>query len=257
MKRNDNRYSSHTNPGKTFVPVQDPITDEEIKEEIGQFPEHIESKQTRNLNIILERSPFGAYAKFDNIGSYLIDVQIYEGTYALLNEILQRITEQTGLDFDGSQILFKLAQDATYVLVGIAPFTQSPKIVLSATQTDVYLRYRQASASYSEPIISQPMQTKEEEKKMGRGRGNERFIGLVIEKLDLWRRMYTYGVVDRNGIKANCNKKQAALYVGIKRKTLDDYMVQVKLGRMYGFDFNLRGADKMRVLRKFIRDKEN
>jgi len=41
--------------------------------------------------------------------------------------------------------------------------------------------------------------------------------------------------------------------VGISKKTLDDYLSQIRLGKKYGFDFDHHKKDKIGVLRSFVR----
>ena len=45
--------------------------------------------------------------------------------------------------------------------------------------------------------------------------------------------------------------------VGISKKTLDDYLSQIRLGKKYGFDFHQHKKDKIGVLRSFVRKYKN
>ena len=49
---------------------------------------------------------------------------------------------------------------------------------------------------------------------------------------------------------------QGAAEVNISKKTLDDYLAQLKKGRKYGFNFNEHKNEKIGVLREFIRKAE-
>ena len=54
----------------------------------------------------------------------------------------------------------------------------------------------------------------------------ERVIGEVIEKVDLWRKMHEG--IEENGKKVQIPLDVAAHRVGISKKTLDDYLFQLK-----------------------------
>lgn len=44
--------------------------------------------------------------------------------------------------------------------------------------------------------------------------------------------------------------------VNISKKTLDDYLSQIKKGKRYGFNFNEHKNEKIGILREFIRKAE-
>lgn len=70
-----------------------------------------------------------------------------------------------------------------------------------------------------------------------KGKTKEKKIGEVVEKVALWRRFYT-GFYDERGNFIQKPLEQAAGEVGIAKKTLDDYLLQIRCGKKYGFDFN-------------------
>lgn len=41
--------------------------------------------------------------------------------------------------------------------------------------------------------------------------------------------------------------------MGISKKSLDDYLLQIRFGRRYGFNFNEHKNDKVGVLRDYVR----
>jgi hypothetical protein len=49
--------------------------------------------------------------------------------------------------------------------------------------------------------------------------------------------------------------EQAAEKVGVSKKSLDDYLAQLRAGRQYGYDFNLNKDKKVGDLRKFVKEK--
>lgn len=60
-----------------------------------------------------------------------------------------------------------------------------------------------------------------------KNRVKERKIGEVVEKVALWRRLYT-GFFDENSKFVSMTLDQAANKVGISKKTLDDYLLQIR-----------------------------
>jgi hypothetical protein len=51
--------------------------------------------------------------------------------------------------------------------------------------------------------------------------------------------------------------EEAAKKVGISKKSLDDYVLQLRKGFQYGFNFNQHRHDKIGVLRDYNRRKDN
>lgn len=85
-------------------------------------------------------------------------------------------------------------------------------------------------------------------------RSKERKIGFIIEKVFLWRRLYK-GFKDESGKDIQYTLEDAAKVVGISKKSLDDYLIQLRIGKSNGFDFNGHKNDKVGVLRDFVRKK--
>lgn len=58
-------------------------------------------------------------------------------------------------------------------------------------------------------------------------RSKERKIGYIIEKVYLWRKLYN-GFTDENGKFIKLTLEEAAEKVGISKKSLDDYLIQLR-----------------------------
>lgn len=67
-------------------------------------------------------------------------------------------------------------------------------------------------------------------------RTKERQIKFVVERVSLWRKLYN-GVDMGNGETVRYSLEDAANLVGISKKSLDDYLLQLRFGRMFGFNF--------------------
>ena len=47
--------------------------------------------------------------------------------------------------------------------------------------------------------------------------------------------------------------EDAAKKVGVSKKSLDDYLLQLRFGKKYGFDFETNRNEKVGVLRSFVK----
>ena len=82
----------------------------------------------------------------------------------------------------------------------------------------------------------------------------EKTIAEVIEKVALWRKLYV-GFNDEVGDNVHFELEEAANKIGVIKKTLDDYLLQIRNGKRYGFNFHKRKNDKIGELRSFVKDK--
>ena len=87
-------------------------------------------------------------------------------------------------------------------------------------------------------------------------RRRERRIGYIIEKVHAWRKLYN-GFYNENGEHTRYSLDQAAELLGISKKSLDDYLLQIRLGRKFGFDFNKYRNERVGNLREFVKKHRN
>jgi hypothetical protein len=87
-------------------------------------------------------------------------------------------------------------------------------------------------------------------------RTKERKIGYIIEKVNTWRKLYN-GFYDEYGKFTKYSLDEAAKIIGISKKSLDDYLLQLRLGRKFGFDFNSNKTEKVGSLRSFVKQNRN
>ena len=79
----------------------------------------------------------------------------------------------------------------------------------------------------------------------------ERKIGYIIEKVYAWRKLYNgYRDDDNNFIKYTLD--EAAEKINVSKKSLDDYLLQIRLGRKTGFNFDDNKNEKIGVLRAYV-----
>ncbi len=84
-------------------------------------------------------------------------------------------------------------------------------------------------------------------------RTKEREIGYIIEKVNNWRRLYN-GYYDNEGKFTKYSLDESAKIIGISKKSLDDYLLQLRHGRKFGYDFNANKRNKVGDLRKFVKE---
>jgi len=87
-------------------------------------------------------------------------------------------------------------------------------------------------------------------------RTKERKIGYIIEKVNAWRRLYNGYYNFENEFKKK-SLDEAAKIIKISKKSLDDYLLQLRLGRKFGFDFNKNKDSKVGILRSFVKEHRN
>ena len=83
-------------------------------------------------------------------------------------------------------------------------------------------------------------------------RTKERSIRYIIEKVSQWRKLYN-GYMDENHVLCRMSLEQAADKVNVSKKSLDDYLSQLRQGRALGFNFNARKDEKVGELRQFVK----
>lgn len=79
----------------------------------------------------------------------------------------------------------------------------------------------------------------------------ERTIREVVQIVAYWRGLYA-GVVMPDCLTRKYTLNQAAVEMNISKKTLDDYLLQIKIGKQYGFEFNKYSNEKIGILRSFV-----
>ena len=87
-------------------------------------------------------------------------------------------------------------------------------------------------------------------------RTKERKIREMLNGVTMWRELYT-GIMRSDGIVISFTLQESADIIEIPKKTLDDYLLQIKNGKKYNFPFDQHLDDNVGVLRKFIKENNN
>ena len=92
-------------------------------------------------------------------------------------------------------------------------------------------------------------------KKLTESGKRERKIGYIIEKVYAWRKLYN-GYRDDNNKFIKYSLDEAAKEINVSKKSLDDYLLQIRLGRKCGFNFDENKNEKIGVLRSHVDSKK-
>jgi hypothetical protein len=77
-------------------------------------------------------------------------------------------------------------------------------------------------------------------------------VGYVVEKVAHWRRLYN-GYYDGNFKHHRMSLEEAADKVGVSKKSLDDYLAQLRAGRELGYEFNTSKDMRIGDLRSYVK----
>ena len=92
-------------------------------------------------------------------------------------------------------------------------------------------------------------------KKLTESGKRERKIGYIIEKVYAWRKLYN-GYRDDNNKFIKYSLDEAAKQINVSKKSLDDYLLQIRLGRKCGFNFDENKNEKIGTLRSYVEKKK-
>jgi hypothetical protein len=77
-----------------------------------------------------------------------------------------------------------------------------------------------------------------------RTKEHEKTVREALEKTKYWRYLHE---------KMNLSLKNSAVYVGLSKKTLDDYFLVIRVGELHGYDFKSNIDKKIGHLRGYIK----
>ncbi len=182
-------------------------------------------------------------------------LQVHEGGTILLKDIVDLLRAK-GYSFKAATFSYFSYLENGFVYCGKEPSTEPTWIRLSDIHSRLILKIRCMSerrAPAAQPVaIPQPPKVKPPERREHIKRNKERKIGDIIEKVGEWRTLYT-GAPDASGKVVKYSLEEAANMIGIAKKTLDDYLLQLRAGKKYGFDFHANKDAKVGVLRAFVK----
>ena len=238
-----------------------------VKKENGEYPCicHNLSKEDileDNNNILLNNSNNlnNNNNNINSASSFLeeeiipnIDIPITSDKKIFMKDIISKL-KYLGYPTTGALFSVFIKTAFEYVYFGSDPI--DPNISLDETLVD-FDNLKIKMVSYLEDKLikkteKQLFDKKETNKTQKDKRTKERKIEFIVEKVNAWRRLYN-GFYNENGEYTRYSLDQAAKMVGISKKSLDDYLLQLRLGRKYGFNFNQNKTKKVGVLRAFVK----
>lgn len=137
-----------------------------------------------------------------------------------------------------------------FVYLGTDPANNDFKIPLNLTQDgsvtpiQLLLRFR-----YAIPADNRKRQDNLDETSQ---RTKDRKICYIIEKVALWRNLYN-GTVLVQGDRNKLTLEEASMQIGISKKSLDDYLLQLRFGRRHGFNFQAHNTERVGLLRSYVK----
>lgn len=177
---------------------------------------------------------------------------------------LLNLLKKFGYPITGSMINIYIPSVNTFVFFGSDPVDSN--IYLDSTQINLkYIQMKIINYLNKNLILKANHQSKsaekdfldedsssEDENDIKYKRTKERKLGYIIEKVHMWRKLYN-GFYNCNGEYIRYSLEKAAQTIKVSKKSLDDYLLQLRLGRKYGFDFNKNKNEKVGVLRLFVK----
>jgi hypothetical protein len=176
-----------------------------------------------------------------------------------LSEVIN-LLKQCGYPLIGSMISVYMKDTEEYVFMGSEPVDSAITLDETHIQNKIlklraisYIEEKYINFNYLEKKNNSTLRlSRKESDKQKSKRTKERKIGYIIEKVNTWRKYYN-GFYDEEGKFTKYSLDEAAKLIGISKKSLDDYLLQLRLGRKYGFDFNSNKNAKVGVLRSFVK----
>ena len=110
----------------------------------------------------------------------------------------------------------------------------------------------------SRPTTAGRINIKTADDDLQKKRTKERTITEIIEKVSTWRKLYNGVLIPNNQTNQaqlqRWSLEDAAAKVKVSKKSLDDYLLQLRFGKKFGFDFEKNRNSKVGVLRSFVKE---
>ena len=191
---------------------------------------------------------------------YLVFTSAQEIALAPLLQFLKTL----GYQLTNCSVSYYSAVAGLYVYCGNDPVSGAftvPVYEIAASRvisTQLLLRCREVLPNEFGSTLSLPQgvltsfKAMESPKSPALYRTKERKIGYIIDKVMDWRALYN-GSMNSDGEEVKFTLEQAASEVSISKKSLDDYLLQLRIGKRFGFNFHEHRDDKVGVLRAYVK----
>ena len=201
----------------------------------------------------------------------IICIKPIDETHILLNDILEGLSKSISLNnFSISYCEFD-NETNIYVYIGKYPLDKnyligydSQSLVNNNIATNIRIKLRQIVSKefpLKQELVEDDIENIEDKKinnyiNHKSKRAKERKIGYIIKKVFMWKTLYNgiYSTDEKgNKIKIKYTLEQAAAKAGISKKSLDDYLIQLRIGKFFNFNFTEHKNDKVGILRAFVK----
>ena len=201
----------------------------------------------------------------------IIYIKTIDETHILLNDILEGLSKSISLNnFSISYCEFD-NETNIYVYIGKYPLDKnyligydSQSLVNNNIATNIRIKLRQIVSKefpLKQELVEDDIENIEDKKinnyiNHKSKRAKERKIGYIIKKVFMWKTLYNgiYSTDEKgNKIKIKYTLEQAAAKAGISKKSLDDYLIQLRIGKFFNFNFTEHKNDKVGILRAFVK----
>ncbi|CAG9329735.1 unnamed protein product [Blepharisma stoltei] len=209
--------------------------------------------ELKNLEIELQYGYLGRYEQDLITNIDLKNIHFTSSGDLALNSILKSL-EDKGYSVSGSMISYYSYEKDIYVFVGRYPLSLEssiPKNDIRSHLIKLKCRYINTADNPAEEAGIDD-EDASEKGDQGSRRTKERKIGYIIEKVARWRNLYN-GTINAKGETVRLTLEEAAVQVGISKKSLDDYLLQLRFGRKFGFNFEEHKGDKVGLLRAYVK----
>ena len=206
-------------------------------------------KKENYLTIEPESGVHGNYIKLPPFHLDSRSAQYNEEGSLMINHLIKQIFSQ---DSKGNfMVSYYSPTRQMFVYLATSPLETSTAIPKLEIESGV-IKLRLRSILTNDLSLSIPEDdASDSADKVGR-RTKERKIGYIIEKVARWRNLYN-GIQDSKGNTIKMTLEEAAKKVDISKKSLDDYLLQLRFGRKYGFNFEEHKNDKVGLLRAYVK----
>lgn len=187
-------------------------------------------------------------------------VYIFDEERICFNDLISSLSNQIPLD--SFSISFCDCESEAFVYCGIYPLENTIYIGYNRddSATNIKIKLRQIirkEDSLRMELVEDDTENIDENNpnnhiNLNSKRAKERKIGYIIQKVYMWRKLYN-GITEEDGSITKLTLEEAAEKVDISKKSLDDYLIQLRIGKKFGFNFNEHRNDKVGILRAFVK----
>ena len=184
-----------------------------------------------------------------------LELEVSHNNTIQVNELVFSL-KKAGFPLTGSIIYLFHREAGDYILCGSDPIDESISFDSELFSGNIIKIKVYAFVDQLDLVVPKSDKTTKNgigEKREKPKRTKERKIGYIVEKVNTWRKLYN-GYYDEGKEFKKFSLDEAARMVKISKKSLDDYLLQLRLGRKYGFDFNKFRGSRVGVLRSFVKE---